>query len=176
LVKCPKRFDTRLDRNAADRRNGRRPVDPRKAWRGLSADSRRAGNPQRSGCGDRLHHQRDESGVGRAHLARRSFASPLSFVSRWRHLTAQSSKELGSVNKLCTSASPSGLAAASHSRRNIKVKSAPSGLRGLVEPVACSSWTPVTSTGVPGTSGVLGQKAPFESWQHQLPARPAAAS
>src|SRR6516164_4791293 len=54
---------------------------------------------------------------------RRSFASPPSSASRWRHLAAQSSKELGSVNRLRTPASPSGLVAASHSRRKIKVKS-----------------------------------------------------
>jgi hypothetical protein len=35
-----------------------------------------------------------------AHIAvRRSFASPPSSASRWRHLAAQSSKELGSVNR-----------------------------------------------------------------------------
>src|SRR5713226_6185327 len=48
LVKCRKTFGARLDRAAADRRNGRRPVDPRKAWKAPSADSRRAGNPHRS--------------------------------------------------------------------------------------------------------------------------------
>jgi hypothetical protein len=44
LVKCRKTFGARLDRAAADRRSGRRPVDPRKAWRAPSADSRRAEN------------------------------------------------------------------------------------------------------------------------------------
>jgi len=48
LVKCRKTFGARLDRAAADRRSGRRPVDPRKAWRAPSADSRRAGNTHRS--------------------------------------------------------------------------------------------------------------------------------
>ena len=45
LVRCRKTFGARLDRVAADRRSGRRPVDPRKAWKAPSADSRRAGNP-----------------------------------------------------------------------------------------------------------------------------------
>src|ERR1700684_1136556 len=66
-----------------------------------------------------------KAGLAARIAARRSFASPPSSVNRWRHLTAQSSKELGSVNKLRTSASPSGLAAASHSRRKSKVKSTP---------------------------------------------------
>ena len=44
LVKCRKTFVARLDRAAADRCSGRRPVDPRKAWRAPSADPRRAGN------------------------------------------------------------------------------------------------------------------------------------
>jgi hypothetical protein len=48
LVKCRKTFGARLDRAAADRRSDRRPVDPRKAWRALSADSRRARNTHRS--------------------------------------------------------------------------------------------------------------------------------
>ena len=47
-ITCRKTFGARLDRAAADQRSGRRPVDPRKAWRALSANSRRAGNPQRS--------------------------------------------------------------------------------------------------------------------------------
>ena len=55
----------------------------------------------------------------------RSFAFPPSSACRWRHVAAQSSKAIGSVNRLRTAASPSGPAAASHSRRNVKVKSAP---------------------------------------------------
>src|SRR5271169_3021080 len=66
-----------------------------------------------------------KAGLAARIAARRSFASPPSSASRWRHLAAQSSKELGSVNRLRTPASPSGLTAASHSRRKIKVKSAP---------------------------------------------------
>jgi hypothetical protein len=37
LVKCRKTSGARLDRTAADRRGGRRPVDPRKAWRAQAA-------------------------------------------------------------------------------------------------------------------------------------------
>src|ERR1700681_4122097 len=55
-----------------------------------------------------------KAGLAARIAARRSFASPPSSASRWRHLIAQSSKELGSVNKLRTPASPSGLAAALH--------------------------------------------------------------
>ena len=76
-----------------------------------------------------------KAGLAARIAARRSFASPPSSASRWRHFAAQSSKELGSVTRVRTPASPSGPAAASHSRRKIKVnrrRCGPCARRGLV--------------------------------------------
>jgi hypothetical protein len=53
-----------------------------------------------------------KAGLAARIAVRRSFASPPSSASRCRHLTAQSSKDLGSVNRLRIAASPSGSLAA----------------------------------------------------------------
>src|SRR4030095_2712809 len=47
-----------------------------------------------------------KAGLAARIAARSSFASPPSSASRWRHLAAQSSKELGSVNRLRPTAAP----------------------------------------------------------------------
>ena len=145
----PQTFGIRLVRGAVDRRSGQRLVDTRKAWRAPSANSRRAKSPlcsrlQRSppppdGCAMK-------AGLAPRIAAWRSFASPPSSACRWRHVAAQSSKAIGSVNRLRTAASPSGTAAASHSRRNVKVKSAPlramrSRKRGEVEGAALGPYS-----------------------------------
>src|SRR5215472_10042663 len=64
LVKCRKTFGARLDRAAADRHSSRTPVDPRKAWRAPSAESRKAQNSHRSRLRRSFYALVKENGLG----------------------------------------------------------------------------------------------------------------
>ena len=128
LIKCRKTFGARLDRAAADPpQPPPTRVDPQHAREHLHRLSR-AGPEIRSGHGG-LHSlppdgPRDQGGqlqripalvlirLGNL-LGGSEFAIPL----------AQPPKALGSANRLRTAASPSGLAAASHSRRKVQAES-----------------------------------------------------